>query len=205
MSVFETGLPTSIKINGNGYKINSDYRLMLKIEDIILSDNKREETGFNALSLFYYDIPEDVGAAADRLVWFYRGGDTLEIAKQKSGRRSKQAETQKDFSWKYDWGYIYAAFLEQYSIDLIDIKYLHWWKFKALIDSLKPEHYFNEIRRCRTQKITANMSKDQKEYINKMKERYALPIPENIKKEIDALEAALLGNGDIKKVLENRK
>ena len=31
---------------------------------------------------------------------------------------------------------IYAAFLQQYNIDLIDVEELHWWKFLALLKGL---------------------------------------------------------------------
>ena len=36
-----------------------------------------------------------------------------------------------------DADYIYAAFLQQYGIDLMDVKNLHWHKFKALMRGLR--------------------------------------------------------------------
>ena len=48
------------------------------------------------------------------------------------------------FSFSIDYPYILSAFLRDYGIDLIDIKYLHWWKFRMLFDGLSED---NEIKK----------------------------------------------------------
>ena len=44
-----------------------------------------------------------------------------------------------------DGDYIYSAFMQQYGIDLIDIKELHWHKFKALLNGIGKPTKLNEI------------------------------------------------------------
>ena len=39
------------------------------------------------------------------------------------------------FNWSVDSAYILGGFLEHYNIDLMQIKYMHWWKFKALFNN----------------------------------------------------------------------
>ncbi|MBS4916067.1 MAG: hypothetical protein KHZ93_00595 [Clostridiales bacterium] len=35
--------------------------------------------------------------------------------------------------------YIYAAFLDQYGVDMQDVGPLRWWKFKAMFQGIKSE------------------------------------------------------------------
>ena len=46
---------------------------------------------------------------------------------------------------EFDNDLIYSAFKDQYSIDLQEIEYLHWWKFKAMFDALKDDNKIVEI------------------------------------------------------------
>ena len=49
------------------------------------------------------------------------------------------------YSYEYDDEYIYGAFYEQYKIDL-EYDKVHWWKFKALLKSLKEDTEFVKIK-----------------------------------------------------------
>lgn len=49
-----------------------------------------------------------------------------------------------------DSDYIYAAFLSQYNIDLIEIEYLHYHKFKALLNGISKPTRLYEIMGYRT-------------------------------------------------------
>lgn len=186
--------PETIELSGLEYPIHTDFRVFLEVESLLQEEG--EEGLFKALSLFYGGIPTDVPAAADRFAWFYRCGKPVKETKGK-GQGTPQKPT---FSFTYDGELIYAAFLDQYGIDLAEEK-LHWWKFMALFEALKPDHMFCEIRKCRAVKITNDMSKAQKEYYSAMKKQYALPLPEKLEKRQAALEQALLNGGDVSGLL----
>ena len=79
------------------------------------------------------------------------------------------------YSFEHDAEYIYAAFLDQYGIDLQDIEHLHWWKFRALFKGLKEDTLISKIMGYRSIEITNNMSDSEKKYYRKMKQIYALP------------------------------
>lgn len=57
------------------------------------------------------------------------------------------------FSFTQDAPAIYASFMEQYGIDLVEEQgKLHWDKFKALLDGLGPETQFRQIVSIRQRK-----------------------------------------------------
>ena len=72
------------------------------------------------------------------------------------------------YNYDYDDEYIYGAFYEQYGIDLSYDK-VHWWKFKALLKSLKDDTEFVKIKSYR-----AYNGKDKN--MNELKEYYTLPV-----------------------------
>ena len=45
--------------------------------------------------------------------------------------------------------------------------------------------------------IDANMSKEQSAFYRRMKELYALPLPEDEEQKLDAIEEALMNGGDL--------
>ena len=66
------------------------------------------------------------------------------------GDISNEAPT-KYYSYTQDAEAIYASFLEQYGIDLVEQQgKLHWDKFKALLSGLNPKTYFKRIIEIRT-------------------------------------------------------
>src|SRR5699024_5091700 len=119
------------------YKINSDFRISILFEllmqDTSITDNEKIDI---ALELYYPEMPHDIIQAVEKMLWFYSCGK-----EQASNGNSNNTEgTNKAdmiYSFEYDDEYIYSAFLDQYGIDLQDVEYLHWWKFRALFKSLK--------------------------------------------------------------------
>ena len=77
------------------------------------------------------------------------------------------------YSFCQDAPYLYAAFLEQYHIDLCDIEYMHWWKFCAMFESLSDDTQMSKIMYYR-KVSTSGMPKEKRFFINEMKKRYRL-------------------------------
>ena len=72
-----------------------------------------------------------------QVVWFYACGKRWR--EKRAGAVEGATEVQRIYSFEHDDDYIYSAFLTQYHIDLQDIEYLHWWKFKALLRTLSSD------------------------------------------------------------------
>lgn len=187
-------LPETVDIDGIEYRINSDFRISILFELLMQDDElgKRQKL-VQGLQLYYPEIPHNVTMAVDKMIWFYRCGKETGNGGHGSGSgRAKQI-----YSFEYDDDYIYAAFLEQYGIDLQDIEELHWWKFRALFRGLSEDTEFVKIMGYRSVKINSKMSKEQREFYKKMQSIHALPITDAERKADELLTEALLNGGDI--------
>ena len=119
------------------------------------------------------------------------------LMQERAGSVEGASEVQRIYSFEHDDDYIYSAFLTQYHIDLQDIKYLHWWKFKALLKTLSSDLEFCKIMEYRSVDINANMTKEQRDFYRRKKELYALPLPADEEEKVDAIAEALMNGGDL--------
>lgn len=65
--------------------------------------------------------------------------------------------------------------MQQYNIDLNKIKYMHWWKFKALFEGLNENTQIVKIMGYRAMDITKIKDKEEKARYKKLKRMYQLP------------------------------
>ena len=123
MNILIDTVPTSVDIDGVEYEINSNFRYGILFE-LLMQDSTIEEKDkiYMALDLYYPVIPTNIDEAIEKILWFYKCGK--DEAKVKS--TGKDRGTTQIYSFEYDDDYIYSAFLDQYRVDLQDIKYLHW-------------------------------------------------------------------------------
>lgn len=70
---------------------------------------------------------------------------------------------------------IYTAFKTQYNIDLEEIEFLHWWKFKAMFNGLKSDNKIVEIMGYRAIDLSKIKDKEEKKRYKELKRIYALP------------------------------
>lgn len=187
MSVITDKLPTSIIIGGTEYEINTDFRVMIKFENLIFDSTvSDEEKVIRSLLGFYKIMPDNAIEAANKLLWFYRCGK----------EEAKGGNHKRIYDYEYDADYIYAAFLNQYDIDINSIDYLHWWKFKALFSGLTDANTFVKIMQYRAADVS-NMDKAEKKFYLKMKKQYEIPKSKAEKEKANAIENALLNGGDL--------
>ena len=170
-------LPYFVMLQGRKYKINADFRNMIqfenKLQDKSVDNLEKIQYG---LKHFYLDfsnpnaqemlqIPDLYLEACKKLMWFYQcGREDYHKVKGNGKKVNKQI-----YSYEFDDEYIYGAFYEQYGIDLSYEK-VHWWKFKALLKSLKEDTEFVKIKGYRSY-----MGKDKN--MLELKEYWDLPLP----------------------------
>lgn len=171
--------PEIVSIHGIEYPVNWGYRAFILIEICMFDESMNEEQRLlNALNIFYNRrIPENKVEAIDRLYWFYMCGERKKQDKKNNSRRL--SHVQRCYDFEQDAPFIYAAFMTQYGLDLsMTNNYeLHWWKFRAMFESLDEKLKLSRIMYYRTVKTTG-MSKQQRSFINTMKSLYALDNPE---------------------------
>ena len=121
-----------------GLKIDTNFRSFILFE-LLMQDNSLNEKQKIALAinLFYEEMPTDFKKAIKGILWFYSGGKE----KKKEKKQNVANNTKKQiYSFEHDADLIYSAFLSQYNIDLNEIEYLHWWKFKSLFEVLNDDN-----------------------------------------------------------------
>lgn len=199
MNILIDILPESVKVDGLEYEIRTDFRTSMLFELLMQDDEiEPQEKTRKALTLYYPVIPSNLNEAVEAILWFYRCGKEDNPQRRKVNARMG---SNRIYSFEYDDDYIYAAFMTQYGIDLQDIDYMHWWKFRAMFHSLTNQNEFVKIMEYRSMEIKADMPKEQQEYYQKMKRLYALPVSKNESEKMNAIEQALLNGGDLTGIL----
>lgn len=177
MNILIDELPKAIKIDGMEYHINYGFRAIVLVEICIFSNKLTEEQRvLNALNIFYNgQIPTNISKAIESMLWFYRCGNEPKTEPKDKGKTKPRKKVNRAYDFEQDASYIYSAYLTQYKIDLNEISSnnLHWWKFKAMFDSLDEDLKFCKIMTYRTISVSG-MSKEQKKFYNEMKNLYAL-------------------------------
>lgn len=196
MNMLINSVPTSLSVAGTDYEINTDFRVWLSFE-MMLSDEVEDSkaTLFDIKKLIFKSKPPPDCAdeeTTEQILWFYRCGKP----EQKGGKSSSK----KVFDYDYDDDSIYASFIEQYQIDLVD-EIQHWWKFHALMLSLPENTEFVKRIGYRSVEINSKMSAAQKAFYQKMKKHYKLPVKKEVQQKISAIEDALINGESIDNLL----
>lgn len=159
----------------SGLKLRTDFRESIKFE-LLMQDTKLDEQTkvTQALKLYYYDVSkiQNLKEAVEDILWFYSCGRKQQKVDE---NKNEEKNNKQIYSYEFDDEYIYSAFMEQYKIDLNSIKYLHWWKFKALLNSLNENTQFVKIMGYRSIDLSKIKDKDMKSNYKKLKKQYALP------------------------------
>lgn len=172
--IFDT-MPESAVIEGREYRIRPGYRTMMAIEAMMFSDMSDDERLLRTFGLFFEEIPENMEKAVDFLLWFHKGGEE-EDEKKKNG--CMPTSPQRAYDFFADAEMIYAAFRQQYGIDLRRTANadLHWWEFRAMFFSLSEDVKMAKVMYWRTCELKG-MPKSEKKFIEKMRALYALKSP----------------------------
>ena len=171
--ILTSPLPESVSINGREYPINCDFRTGIKFEKIIRSNDTEEKKYKKMLLLYYPKVPVDIVTAVEKVMWFYRCGEEIEEEDDTRQRYKRRNRNEPACVIEQDAPYIYAAFLEQYGIDLIKVQNMHWWKFMALFESIGDHTKMCKIMYYR-KASTSGMPKEKRAFINEMKKLYRI-------------------------------
>jgi hypothetical protein len=118
--------PSSVWVSETEYLIKTDFYHWIDFGRLI--EGKKTIALDEVNFLYQWKIPGDREAGFRELVKFYENRQPLP-------RPAGKASGVIPYDWKLDSEYIYAAFLQQYGIDLIKTD-LHWFDFCALFNGL---------------------------------------------------------------------
>lgn len=156
-------------------KINTDFRISILFELLMQNQKIRKELKImKALQLYYPDFEKisNYEIAIEQMLWFYKCGKELDNSNKRNTNHNRYNQI---YSYEFDDTYIYSAFLQQYHIDLQEVEYMHWWKFKALFDGLSEETEIVRIMGYRSINLSQIKDTERRNFYKKMKKLYALP------------------------------
>lgn len=188
-------LPQTVIIDDEEYPISTNFRTFILYEMLLsdrsLTDRDKMEEMINLF--FPEDRPERITKAViEAIIDFYRCGKQ-ETRKQKAVKRTIKNK-KKVYDFEFDDAFIYSAFVSAYNIDLNEIDYLHWWKFKALFNGLPSDCEFVKIMGYRSAEPSEIKDNKERNRILKLQALYALP--DNLTVEEKAAKfGAILGGG----------
>lgn len=168
MNILTETLPQSVEIDGKSYLVRTDFRTWIKFSQTVFNRTDDIVSVAEAFTLIYKRrLPPDMNSAAAALLDFYNCG-------KKQDDSPKQSKKSRVFDFDCDAGNIYAAFMQQYGIDLT-MADLHWWTFKALFDGISEETHFGKIMQYRCADLSQIKDKEMKKFYKKMKRLYTIP------------------------------
>lgn len=188
-------LPQTVTIDNKEFPISTNFRTFILFEMLLsdnsLSDRRKMEEMINLF--FVEETPERITEEViNSIIDFYRCGKQ-ETRKQKAVRRTVKNK-KKVYDFECDDAYIYAAFVSAYNIDLNEIDYLHWWKFKALFNGLPSDCEFVKIMGYRATDTAAIKDNKERSRILKLQALYALPEHLTVEEKAARI-GAVLGGG----------
>ena len=174
-------LPLSVELGGRDFPIAADFRTGILFEQMMQDAELSKQEKLNTALALYYNhakIPEHLlPDACLEITNFYCCGDVETVSNQGAQRRKAMGgrRTKRIYDFDYDAPYIYAAFLDQYRIDLQDVEFLHWWKFHALFLGLKEENEICKIMSYRAVDLAKIKDRSERARYADLQARYKLP------------------------------
>ena len=160
----KTGLPESIEVDGSLYYIQTSFKYWLRFLELL--ENK-EITPNDFDFMYKGSKPSNRQDGVLALIQFCNPPELLPRLQENGGGG-------KVVDYIIDADYIYAAFLEQYGIDLISSD-MHWYKFQALFKGLH-ETKLNEIIGYRLYEYTGGKKDDYVRQMEKLRSAWELPM-----------------------------
>ena len=169
-------MPEYAEINNKQYKINTDFRIAVKCNQIAMDENIGNlERTYAIIYLLFGDIGLKDAQKSDKML-----GNLINIAIKylNCGKEIENNNEKIDMDFVEDMDYIEASFMSDYHIDLANEK-MHWWKFYKLINGLSNSELgnccvLNRIRNLRNFDTSKIIDLDEKNKIQNAKNQVAL-------------------------------
>ncbi len=149
MNLTQQGLPNVVMISGSPFSIYTDFRLWMRFE--IEVGKLRKGQTMDVSYLFKNDMPAYCNIP--ELFLFSRPYSPIP---RPTGPESGVIA----LDYELDGDLIYAAFLGQYGIDLVDVEELHWHKFLALLKGLNETTKLREVMGYRCYEKSTDSKRD---------------------------------------------
>lgn len=176
-------LPKSLEIGGRQYGINSDFRIILNLFEVLqLNELTDLEKAYITVNVIYTnEIPDkDFEEAVKKAYWFCDGGDMP---------KSEPAKV-KTLDWKHDESIIFPAVNKAAGCEVRAVPYMHWWTFLGFLGEVG-EGLFSTVMNIRQKRAEGKkLDKWERDFLRKHKEMIILYTDEE-RQAIEETEAFL--------------
>lgn len=173
--------PECIHADGQDFRILTDFREWLRFADLLGDAEISASDKAAVMAEWLIEPPEIITEEIIAgLLSFLRASD-LEPDSRESDEDEVDASGGSPsqhppyFDFKYDARWILGDFRRFYGIDLLTVKYLHWWKFRALLTALPDESMTMRRVSYRSADLSKIKNKAERARIAKIQREIAIP------------------------------
>ncbi len=175
-------LPESVEVDGSLYPIHTSFKYWLRFTEL-LADRNTPPADFD----FIYSTEKKPQSRMDGLIALIQFCSPPQILPHTD---KLEGSSEKVVDYAIDADYIFAAFMEQYGIDLVESD-MHWYKFQALFKGLHSTK-LNEIIGYRLWENTGGKRDAYTRQMEKLKNAWEIPQePDEEDEDLKAFEAKL--------------
>lgn len=172
--------PDFVEIAGKEYKINTDFRVALRCNEISMDDTISEDEKCMAIVYLLFGEEGIENQNIMQILTYYAYkylicGKDIDEAEEEINEDENE---EPDMDFIEDMPYIEASFMSDYHIDLEHTE-MHFWKFMDLINGLSNSELgncciLNKIRNVRSKDLREIEDPKERKEVEKMQKRFAL-------------------------------
>lgn len=176
MNFFYEELPNTVNVKGENIKVITDFREYIRLLDMLKDQELDALQKFAIIQQYFLDdVVADKEAISALSCFITMDTNCVEVAETGDCWRPQEKPKKNLFSYSIDYPYILSGFLRDYGIDLIDIKYMHWWKFRMLFDGLSDDTEIKQRIMYRSVDLSEIKDKEERKRIKKIQKSIQLP------------------------------
>ncbi len=181
--LFFEPFPYAVNLNGINVPVITDFREWIRFYDMLHSQDITDIEKASCIRAYYMQEidSKDINEFLPPLIDFFcmkkayaQDGD---IADGEDEEIPDPSQKKALYDFKIDSRFIISGFLQDYNIDLLKIKYLHWWHFRILLDGLSSGTEFKQRVMYRNANPAEIKDKKERERIIKIQRAIAIPQP----------------------------
>lgn len=170
LAISQEELPTRIIADDLEIPVSADFRSWIKA-DLIMKDRQIPKEA--KLPVICQYIGLDLSRLDVTIPDLWAGIFKFYMCEQEPRGEAVSTSSATAYKFDCDWWLIYAAFIQQYGINLLTAD-LHWFEFRALLDGLTEQTQFIKVVQARL-RDTSKLKGDEKAQAEKLKRYWKVP------------------------------
>lgn len=170
LAISQEELPTRIIADDLEIPVSADFRSWIKA-DLIMKDRQIPKEA--KLPVICQYIGLDLTNLDVTIPDLWAGIFKFYMCEQEPRGEAVSSSRATAYRFDCDWWLIYAAFIQQYGINLLTAD-LHWFEFRALLDGLTEQTQFIKVVQARL-RDTSNLKGEEKVQAEKLKRYWKVP------------------------------